>query len=114
MNFLPRDRVIEQLLTEFLADRAAHLSPEGYRQSANIIDLVEFYLERERPRRQQYGTTAKRDGTCCGLPGAEDRTGGLSKFLGEFLPHEMGAGTQTWRTARTEIKNLGAWLAAKG
>jgi hypothetical protein len=116
MNFPQEDEMIEQLFREFLADQEAHLSPESYGQYAYIIDLFEFYLERCQPghRRQEYGATAQPDGISCGLFGAEDLPRGFSKFLGDFLPHEMSASTETLRTARTVIKALGAWLAAKG
>jgi hypothetical protein len=116
MNFPRPDEIIEQLTTEFLADQEAYLSRESYRQYAHILDLLELYLERRRPgrRRPECGATARPGGASCGLPGAADLTRGSSEFLGDFLPHEIGASTETLRAARVVIETLGAWLAAKG
>jgi hypothetical protein len=116
MNFPRPDEIFEPLFTEFLADHEAHLSPESHRQHAYIIDLLAFYLERHKPgrRRRKSSTTAQSDGTSCGWFGAEDLIAGFSKFLGDFLPHEIDVGTEELRTARTVIKTLGGWLVAKG
>jgi hypothetical protein len=116
MNFLQPHEIFEPLFTEFLTDQEAHLSPESHRQYAYIIDLLAFYQERHKPgrRRRKLGTTAQPDGTSCGRFAAEDLIGGFSKFLGDFLPHEIGVGAEKLRTARTVIKTLGGWLVAKG
>jgi len=116
MNFLRPNEIFEPLFTEFLADQEAHLSLESHRQYAYIIDLLAFYLERHKAerRRRKFGATAQPDGISCGRFAAEDLIGGFSKFLGDFLPHEIGVGTEKLRTARTVIKTLSGWLVAKG
>jgi hypothetical protein len=116
MNFLRPDEVFEPLFTEFLADQKAHLSLESHRRYVYIIDLLAFYLERHKPghRRRKYGAKAQPDGTFCGRFAAEDLISSFSKFLNDFLPHEIGVGTEKLRTARTVIKTLGGWLVAKG
>jgi hypothetical protein len=116
MGFPRPDSIIEQLLTEFLADHEAQLSPEGDRRYAYILDLLKLFLERHRPgrRRRECGPRAHPDGPSCGLPGAADLTRGRSKFLGDFLPREMAVDAETLQVARAVIQKLGVWLAAKG
>ena len=114
---LPRpEPTIEQLLSEFLADQGARLSPKDYGQDAVILDLYESYLERYWPgRTREKNAAGWSDGTYCGTFGADDLIGGLSEFLSDFLPREVeAADARTMRTARAVIKRLGAWLVVKG
>jgi hypothetical protein len=116
MNFPRPDQTIGQLLAEFLAGQETRLSPKGYRQCVGIIALCESYLECYWPghSREEYDVTDRPDGTFCGTFGAEDLIGGISEFLSDFLPHEIGADTETMRAAGAVIEQLTAWLAAKG
>ncbi len=116
MGFPQQDSILAPLLTEFLADHQAQLSPEGYRRYAYILDLLELFLERHRPgrRRRECGPMTSAERTSGGLLGAADPTRGRAKFLGEFLPQEMAVDAETLQVARAVTQELGVWLAAKG
>jgi hypothetical protein len=110
-------KMIRQLLAEFLADHEASLGPKSYFQFAVIIGLYGLYLEHDRPGRslEEYDATVwPYDIPFYGPFGAENLTGGFSEFLGDFLPDQVGPDTATMRAAGPVIKELTAWLVAKG
>jgi hypothetical protein len=116
MIYPRQDSILAQLLTDFLTDHQAQLSPEGYRRYAYILDLLELFLERHRPgrRRREWGPMSSVSGTSGGLLGAADLTRSRAKFLGEFLHHEMAVDAETLQLARAVTQELGVWLAAQG
>lgn len=117
MNSPRPNKTTGQLLAEFLAHQEACLGPKGYFQVAVIISLYGSYLEHDRPGRslEEYDATVwPHETPFYGPFGAENLTGGFSEFLGDFLPHQVGPGTATMRAAEPVIKELTAWLAAKG
>jgi hypothetical protein len=116
MNDHQPDETIGPIFAEFMADQAARLSPESYRQYVMIIDHLGLYQDRYRPGywRREYEAAARPDGAFRGVPEAVDLTRRFPQFLRDFLPCEIGVSTETLRTAGTVIEALGAWLIAEG
>lgn len=113
MNVLRPGTTIEQLLTEFLADHAVHLNVDDHRRYARVLDLLESFLERYRPGRRR-GTHAATVEPFCSAYGVAELARNFSRFLSDFLPHEIKTDAETSRTARAVIEALGTWLTAQG
>jgi hypothetical protein len=116
MSFPRPDKMIEQLLADFLADQETRLSSNDYRQYARIIHLYKSYLKRCRPgrAREEYGTAVWPEAMYCGTLENKDLTDGFSEFLDDFLPHVVFADIETMSAAMVVITKLSAWLAAQG
>lgn len=117
MSFLEPDDTVELLFAEFLADQEAQLGPEGYRQSAEVIDLFDLYLDRYcRPEcwRREYDAPDRSERRFDGFPPAVDLVRRFPLFLGDFLSCEIAISPGRLRVARAVIKALGTWLTAKG
>jgi hypothetical protein len=117
MNFPEPDDEVDQLFAEFMADQRPHLSPEGYLQYVGIIDLFNHYLDRYyRPdcSRREYDAPARSGGRFRGFPPAVDLVRRFSVFLDDLQSPEIDFSPERLRGARTVIKALGAWFAAKG
>ena len=101
---------------EFLADQEARLGAGTYVKYRTVIHLFESYLERCSPGHdhQEYDRVTAEGGTYCGTFGPEEITGGVSEFLGYFMPHKVLAGKDTLRSAGTVTKKLAKWLVEKG
>jgi hypothetical protein len=109
MKVFRPDTTIEQLLTDFLADQAVHLSREGHRRYAHVIDLLESSLEQYRPGRRGE-THAATVEPFCETYGVAELTRGFSWFL----LYEIKASPETSLTAQAVIQALGAWLTTQG
>lgn len=74
------------------------------------------YLESYRPGHDdgEYDRITKTGGTYCGTFGPEEILGGLSEFLGYFMPRKVMASKAAMQAAGTATKKLVWWLAAKG
>jgi hypothetical protein len=109
-------KTIDQVFAEFLAEQEDRLSPRTFRQYESILDLYGSYLESYWPGRSEkdYGRITKAGGTFCGSFGPEELPGGVSEFLGYFMPRKVMAGKDTMRAAGTVTKKLMKWLAEKG
>ena len=109
-------KTIDQLFEEFLADQEARLSPKTYRLYDDILDLFRSCLEGYWPGHdgEEYNQITDAGGTYCGSFGPEEIAGGLSEFLGYFIPHKVMAGKETMKAAGTVTKKLMRWLAEKG
>jgi hypothetical protein len=116
MDMPKRAETIDQVFEEFLADQEARLSPKTYRRYDDIVDLFGSYLERYWPGRdeEEYSRITKAGGTYCGTFGPEGIIGGLSEFLGYFMPHKVMASKETMKAAGTVTKKLVKWLAERG
>ena len=107
---------IDQAFREFLSEQRARLSPATVSKYASILDLLGACLERYWPGHEQseYERITAAGGTFCGTFGPEEILGGLSEFLGYFMPHKVVASKATMQAAGTVTKKLVKWLAAKG
>ena len=107
---------IDQVLREFLAEQAARLSPATLSKYESILDLLKTCLERYWPEHdgEEYERITKAGGTFCNTFGPEEILGGLSEFLGYFMPHKVIASKATMQAAGTVTKKLVKWLAQKG
>ena len=116
MSIPKRAKTIDQLFQEFLADQEARLSPNTYRRYDDIVDLFGCYLERYWPSHDEdeYSRITDSGGTYCGAFGAEEIVGGLSEFLGYFMPHKVRASKETMKAAGTVTRKLVKWLAERG
>ena len=79
---------IDQAFQEFLAAQEARLSPTTFSKYESIIHLLRSCLEGYWPGHDQkeYDRITKAGGTYCGTFGPEEILGGLSEFLGYFMP----------------------------
>ncbi len=109
-------KTIDEVFNEFLADQKARLSPKTYRRYDEILDLFRSCLEGYWPSHDQeeYNSITDAGGTYCSTFGPEEIAGGLSEFLGYFMPHKVIAGKETMKAAGTVTKKLMKWLAEKG
>jgi hypothetical protein len=117
MNVSEPCDVIEQLCAEFMADQRARLSTASYRQYAQIMDLLELYLDydcRLICLDDEHETTDRSDEGFCGVPSAVNLVHRLPAFLEDFLPGRIGVSTETLWGARMMIQELEAWLIARG
>ncbi len=116
MNTRKPTRTIDQVFEEFLADQEARLSERTFRQYESIIGLYGSYLESYWPDcdENEYRRITGTGGTYCGTLGPDGITGGISEFLGYFMPRKVAAGKDTMRAAGTVTKKLMRWLAEKG
>lgn len=116
MNTRKRAKTIDQVFEEFLADQKARLSPKTYRRYDDIVDLFRSCLEGYWPGHDQeeYSRITEAGGTYCGTFGPAEIAGGLSEFLGYFMPHKVIAGKETMKAAGTVTKKLMKWLAERG
>ena len=106
---------IEQAFREFLAEQEARLSPATVSKYESILDLFGSCLERYWPGHdEEYERITATGGTFCGTFGPEEILGGLSEFLGYFMPHKVIASKATMQAAGTVTKKLVKWLAQKG
>jgi hypothetical protein len=108
MRVRKRVRTIDQVFEEFLADQKARLSPTTYRRYDGILDLFRSCLEGYWPGRTQeeYSRITGAGGTYCGTFGPEELAGGLSEFLGYFMPHKVFAGKETMKAAGRSTRML--------
>ncbi len=108
-------KTIDEVFAEFLADQEARLSERTFRQYESIIDLYGSYLESYWPDcdENEYRRITGAGGTYCGTLGPDGITGGISEFLGYFMPRKVAAGKDTMRAAGTVTKKLVKWLAEK-
>lgn len=109
-------KTIDEVFEEFLADQEARLSERTFRQYESIIGLYGSYLESYWPDcdENEYGRITGAGGTYCGALGPDGITGGISEFLGYFMPRKVAAGKDIMRAAGTVMKKLVKWLAEKG
>ena len=109
-------KTIDQVFEEFLADQKVRLSPTTYRRYNDILDLFRSCLEGYWPGHDQeeYNRITDAGGNYCGTFGPEEIAGGLSEFLGYFMPHKVIAGKETMKAAGTVTKKLMKWSAEKG
>ena len=116
MNTRNQVKTIDQVFEEFLADQEARLSSKTYRRYDEILHLFRSCLEGYWPGHDQeeYNRITDAGGTYCGTFGPEEIPGGLSEFLGYFMPHKIIAGKETMKAAGTVTKKLMKWLAEKG
>ena len=116
MNTGEQAKTIDQAFEEFLADQRARLSPKTYSRYEDVIDLFRSCLEGYWPGHDQeeYNRITDAGGTYCGTFGPEEISGGLSEFLGYFMPHKVIAGKETMKAAGTVTKKLIKWLTEKG
>jgi len=119
LNIMPQSKptvTIDQVFEEFLAAQEARLSRSTFSRYADIIDLFRSCLEGYWPGHDQkeYNRITEAGGTFCGTFGPEDILGGLSEFLGYFMPCKVIAGKDTMKAAGTVTKKLMKWLAEKG
>lgn len=107
---------IDQTFEEFLADQKARLRLKTYRRYEDILGLFRSYLEAYWPGHDQeeYDRITHAGGTFCGTFGPEEIAGGVSEFLGYFMPRKVVAGKETMKAAGTVTKRLMKWLAEKG
>lgn len=107
---------IDQAFQEFLAEQEARISPATFSKYASILDLLGSCLERDWPGHEQeeYERITAAGGTFCGTFGPEEILGGLSEFLGYFMPHKVVASKATMQAAGTVTKKLVKWLGEKG
>ena len=107
---------INQAFQEFLAEQEARLSPATVSKYESILDLLGSCLERYWPGHEQseYERITAAGGTFCGTFGPEEILGGLSEFLGYFMPHKVIASKSTMQAAGTVTKKLVKWLGEKG
>lgn len=116
MSARKRAKTIDQVFDEFLANQEARLSPKTYRRYEDILDLFRSCLEGYWPGHDQeeYNRITDAGGTYCGTFGPEEIAGGLSEFLGYFMPHKVIASKETMKAAGTVTKKLMKWVAEKG
>jgi hypothetical protein len=109
-------RTVDQVCEEFLDEQEMRLSSSTFSKYENIVDLLRSCLERYWPGHEQeeYARITKAGGSFCGTFGPEEILGGLSEFLGYFMPHKVIAGRDTMKAAGTVTKKLVKWLAEKG
>jgi len=107
---------IDQVFEEFLAEQEARLSASTYRRYDDVVDLLRMCLEDYWPghSQEEYNRITSAGGTFCGTFGPEEITGGLSEFLGYFMPRKVAAGKQLMKAAGTVTKKLVKWLGRKG
>ena len=107
---------IDHVFEEFLAEQKPRLSRSTLSKYDGILDLLRSCLENYWPGHDQeeYDRITKAGGTFCGTFGPEEIVGGLSEFLGYFMPHKVVAGKDTMKAAGTVTKKLVKWLAEKG
>ena len=107
---------IDQAFQEFLAEQQARLSLTTFSKYESILDLLRSCLEGYWPGHDQkeYDRITKAGGTYCDTFGPEEILGGLSEFLGYFMPRKVVAGKDTMKAAGTVTKKLVKWLAEKG
>jgi hypothetical protein len=107
---------IDRVFKEFLAEQKPRLSRSTLSKYDGILDLLRSCLENYWPGHDQdeYSRITKAGGTFCSTFGPEDIVGGLSEFLGYFMPHKVIAGKDTMKAAGTVTKKLVKWLAEKG
>ena len=107
---------IDQAFQEFLAEQEARLSPTTFSKYESIVDLLRSCLEGYWPGHdgKEYDRITKAGGTYCGTFGPEEILGGLSEFLGYFMPRKVIAAKDTMKAAGTVTKKLVKWLAEKG
>jgi hypothetical protein len=107
---------IDQAFHEFLAEQEARLSPATLSKYKSILDLLRSCLEGYWPGHEQkeYVRITAAGGTYCGTFGPEEILGGLSEFLGYFMPHKVIASKAMMQAAGTVSKKLVKWLAQKG
>ena len=107
---------IDQAFEQFLAEQEARLSPSTVSKYESILDLLRSCLESYWPGHdgEEYDRITKAGGTFCSTFGPEDLLGGLSEFLGYFMPRKVVAGRDTMKAAGTVTKKLVKWLAEKG
>jgi hypothetical protein len=108
-------RTINQVFEEFLAEQKTRLSQSTLSKYESIIDLLRACLEGYWPGHdhEEYDRITKAGGTYCGTFGPEEILGGLSEFLGYFMPRKVIAGKDTMKAAGTVTKKLVKWLAEK-
>ena len=109
-------KTIDHVCKEFLDEQEMRLSSSTFSKYESIVDLLRSCLERYWPGHEQeeYNRITKAGGTFCGTFGPEEILGGLSEFLGYFMPHKVIAGRDTMKAAGTVTKKLVKWLAEKG
>jgi hypothetical protein len=107
---------IDQAFQEFLAEQEARLSPTTISKYTSILGLLRSCLESYWPGhgQKEYDRITKAGGTYCGTYGPQEILGGLSEFLGYFMPRKVAAGKETMKAAGTVTKMLVKWMAAKG
>jgi hypothetical protein len=107
---------IDHVFEEFLADQKTRLGRTTFLKYESILDLLRSCLESYWPGHDQkeYDRITKAGGTFCGTFGPEDVLGGLSEFLGYFMPRKVVASKDTMKAAGTVTKMLVKWLAEKG
>ena len=109
-------KTIDQVLEEFLAEQRSRLSENSFRKYDGVVDLLKSCLERYWPGHDQkeYDRITAAGGTFCNSFGPQEILGGLSEFLGYFMPYKVIAGRETMKAAGTVTKKLVRWLAEKG
>ena len=109
-------KTIDQVFREFLAEQEARLGPATVSKYEGILDLLGSCLGRCWPGHEQseYERITAAGGTFCGTFGPEEILGGLSEFLGYFMPHKVVASKATMQAAGTVTKKLVKWLREKG
>ena len=99
-----------------LSDQKGNVSSRTFSKYKGILDLLRSCLESYWPRHD--GEECRRitasGGTYCGTFGPQEILGGLSEFLGYFMPRKVVASKETMKAAGTVTKKLVQWLAAKG
>jgi hypothetical protein len=106
---------IDQVFREFLAEQEARLSPTTVSKYESILDLFRSCLEGYWPGHdEEYERITTAGGTYCGTFGPDEILGGLSEFLGYFMPHKVVASKATMQAAGTVTKKLVKWLGEKG
>ena len=106
---------IDHVFEEFLADQKTRLGHTTFSKYESILDLLRSCLESYWPGHDQkeYDRITKAGGTFCGTFGPEDVLGGLSEFLGYFMPRKVVASKDTMKAAGTVTKMLVKWLAGR-
>jgi hypothetical protein len=116
MRQLKPTLTIDQAFKQFLAEQEARLSPSTLSKYEGILDLLRSCLESYWPGHDQkeYDRITEAGGTFCGTFGPEEILGGLSVFLGYFMPCKVVGSKETMKATGTVTKKLVKWLAEKG
>ena len=111
-----KDKTIDQLFEEFLADQEARLGLQTFEKYDRIIYLFRSYMESYWPDHsgKEYERITKAKGTYCGTFGAREIVFGFSGFLGYFMPYKVIGSDGTMKAAGTVVKKLAKWLVVKG
>ncbi len=111
---------IEQILEQFLDDRARCLKPRTLARYRDVVQLLQRYLdgygyqplgkEESKFFDHHFEATGSNQRSFCQLFGADKITENLDGFLGYFMIRKVVAGEELKRAAGTVCKKLARWL----